>query len=193
MFRNLNLSPMAGDGLLSYAFEWIVEKTKGVPAECLVKVVAKLAHAIGATGLVGGQVVDLESEGLQDIGVDTLNFIHTHKTGALLETSVLTGAMLAGARREMLQRLSRYAHNIGLAFQIVDDILDIKATQEDLGKTVGKDLKVQKVTYPSLWGIDESQRQAKNLVNEAKIELACFGDKATPLMAIADFITDRTY
>lgn len=188
-----DIAILAGDGLLAYAFEFIVEKTKQVPTEQLLQVVAKLSHAIAATGLVGGQVLDLESEGQDNIDVEMLNFIHTHKTGALLEASVVCGALLAGADNELLHRLSRYARNIGLAFQIIDDVLDITATSEELGKTAGKDQKAQKVTYPSLWGIEESKHHAKKLVAQAKAELDPFGEKAIPLMAIADFITVRTH
>ncbi len=188
-----DIAILAGDGLLAYAFELIVEKTKQVPAEHLLQVVAKLSHAIAATGLVGGQVLDLESEGQNNIDVEILNFIHTHKTGALLEASVVCGALLAGANSEVLHRLSRYARNIGLAFQIIDDVLDVTATSEELGKTAGKDQKAQKVTYPSLWGIEESRHQAKKLVAEAKAELAPFRERAIPLMAIADFVTVRTH
>ncbi|MCC5633582.1 polyprenyl synthetase family protein [Nostoc sphaeroides CHAB 2801] len=188
-----DIAILAGDGLLAYAFEFILVQTKGVRSEQLLQVVAKLSHAVAATGLVGGQVVDLESEGLKNINLETLNFIHTHKTGALLEASVVTGALLTGANQEVLQRLSRYAHNIGLAFQIIDDVLDITATAEQLGKTAGKDLQAQKATYPSLLGIEESRYQAKKLVEEAKAELAPFGEKAIPLMAIADYITARTH
>lgn len=188
-----DIAILAGDGLLAYAFEYVAVKTQGVPAEWLLKVVARLGHAVAATGLVGGQVVDLECEGVKDVSVETLNFIHAHKTGALLEASVLCGAYLTGAGDEVLQRLSRYARNVGLAFQIIDDVLDITATQEELGKTAGKDLRAQKVTYPSLWGIEASRCQAKQLVDEAKAELATFGERAIPLMAIADFVTARTH
>lgn len=187
-----DIAILAGDGLLAYAFEFVAVQTRDVPAERLLKVVARLGHAVAATGLVGGQVVDLESEGVQNISVDTLNFIHTRKTGALLETSVLSGALLAGAPDATLQRLSRYAYNIGLAFQIVDDVLDVTATQAELGKTAGKDLQACKATYPSLWGIAESKRQAQKLVDQAKAELSSLGEKSLPLMAIADFITART-
>lgn len=187
-----DIAILAGDGLLAYAFEFVAVQTQGVPAERLLKVVARLGHAVAATGLVGGQVVDLESEGVQDISVETLNFIHTHKTGALLETAVLSGALLAGAPTAVLQQLSRYAHNVGLAFQIVDDVLDVTATQAELGKTAGKDLQAHKATYPSLWGIAESKRQSQKLVDQAKAELSSLGEKALPLIAIADFITART-
>jgi geranylgeranyl diphosphate synthase type II len=188
-----DIAILAGDGLLAYAFEYIAKATQGVPAERVLQVIAQLAHAVGATGLVGGQVVDLECEGKSDTSVETLTYIHTHKTGALLEACVVCGAILGGASAEVLQKLSRYAQNIGLAFQIVDDILDITATQEELGKTAGKDLQAQKATYPSIWGLDQSRRQAQQLVDEAKAELASFGEKARPLMAIADFITSRTH
>jgi geranylgeranyl diphosphate synthase type II len=188
-----DIAILAGDGLLAYAFEFIASQSDNVPAPRLLQVISRLGKAVGAAGLVGGQVVDLESEGKPDIQEETLNFIHTHKTGALLEACVVCGAILAGAESEDLQRLSRYAQNIGLAFQIVDDILDITATQEELGKTAGKDLQAQKATYPSLWGIEESASRAKQLVKAAKDELAPFGKKAEPLIAIADFITTRTH
>lgn len=183
---------LAGDGLLAYAFEFVARETRDVPPQRVLEAIARLARAVGAAGLVGGQVVDLESEGSPDVSEQTLTYIHTHKTGALLEACVVCGAILAGASPEQVERLSRYAQNIGLAFQIVDDILDITATQEELGKTAGKDLRANKATYPSLWGLEESRRQAQRLVEEAKAELAPFGEGAAPLSAIADFITRRT-
>ncbi|MBD2461568.1 polyprenyl synthetase family protein [Oscillatoria sp. FACHB-1407] len=188
-----DIAILAGDGLLAYAFEFIAAQTRGVPADRVLKVIAHLGKAVGAAGLVGGQVVDLDSEGNPNVSLETLNFIHRHKTGALLEASVVCGAILAGASELDQQRLSAYAQDIGLAFQIVDDVLDITATQEELGKTAGKDLQAQKATYPSFWGIDESKRQANQLVTDAKAQLEGFGDKALPLMAIADFITARTH
>lgn len=187
-----DIAILSGDALLTYAFEHIAEQTREVPPERVLKVIARLARAVGAAGLVGGQVVDLESEGQANLSLETLNFIHTHKTGALLEVSVLSGAILAGASEADLQRLSHYAQNIGLAFQIIDDVLDITATQEELGKTAGKDLQAQKLTYPSLWGIEESRRQARQLIESAKAELIPFGERAKPLLAIADYITARS-
>lgn len=187
-----DIAILAGDGLLAYAFE-IVAQTENVPAERLVQVIARLGRAVSAAGLVGGQVVDLECEGKSDVTIETLNFIHTHKTGALLEACVVCGAIIAGISVTDLQRLSRYAENIGLAFQIVDDVLDITATQEELGKTAGKDLQAQKATYPSLWGLEESKSKAQQLVADAKAELEPFGESARPLLAIAEFITTRTH
>lgn len=188
-----NIAILAGDGLLAYAFEHIAVHTRDVPAERVLQVVAHVGRAAGAAGLVGGQVVDLESEGNPDVSEETLRFIHTHKTAALLEACVISGGILAGLAAPDLQRLSRYAQNVGLAFQIVDDILDITSTQEELGKTAGKDLQAQKVTYPSLWGLEESRRQAQQLIAAAKEELTPFGESAIPLLAIADFVTSRTH
>jgi geranylgeranyl diphosphate synthase type II len=188
-----DIAILAGDGLLAYAFEFIAVQTQGVPAEQVLQVISRLGRAVGAAGLVGGQVVDLESEGKVDVALETLDFIHRHKTGALLEASVVCGAVLAGASEANVQRLSSYAQDIGLAFQIVDDVLDITATQEELGKSVGKDLQAQKVTYPSIWGIEESKRQAEQRVAHAKAQLEPFGESAQPLMAIADYITARTH
>jgi geranylgeranyl diphosphate synthase type II len=188
-----DIAILAGDGLLAYAFEHVALETKDVPTDRLLRIVAILGRAVGAAGLVGGQVVDLESEGKAKVCLETLNFIHNHKTAALLEASVTSGSILAGVSDADLQRLAHYAQHIGLAFQIVDDVLDITATQEELGKTAGKDLRAQKATYPSVWGLEESKQQAQMLVQKAKAELADFGDRAKPLMAIADFITARTH
>ncbi|TBR57118.1 farnesyl-diphosphate synthase [Westiellopsis prolifica IICB1] len=188
-----NIAILAGDALLPYAFEYIVVQTKGVPADRLLRVIGQLSHAVGAAGLAGGQVADLESEKLQNIDLATLNFIHSHKTGALLEACVVSGALLVGANDEVLRRLSRYARNIGLAFQIIDDVLDVIATKEQLGKTPGKDEKAQKATYPSLLGINESRYQAQKLIEEAKKELAPFEEKAIPLISLADYIITRTH
>lgn len=184
-----DIAILAGDGLLAYAFEYAAERTENVPADRLVRVIGVLSKAVGA--LVAGQVLDLESEGNPDTTAETLEFIHRHKTGALLEACVTSGALLAGASADDLQRLARYAQNIGLAFQIVDDILDITATQEELGKTAGKDLEAQKVTYPSLWGLEASQAKARELVDEAIAQLSSYGEGAAPLAGIAERIVTR--
>jgi geranylgeranyl diphosphate synthase, type II len=188
-----DIAILAGDGLLAYAFEFVATQTQNVAPKNIIEVIARLGRTVGAAGLVGGQVLDLESEGKTDITAETLTFIHTHKTGALLETSVVSGAILAGAGPEEVQKLSQYAQNIGLAFQIIDDILDITATQEELGKTAGKDLVAQKATYPSLWGIEESRNQAQQLIDSAIDKLADYGEKAAPLRAIAQYIVNRKH
>jgi geranylgeranyl diphosphate synthase, type II len=186
-----DIAILAGDGLLAYAFEYVATQTKHVAPENIIQVVAALGRTVGAAGLVGGQVLDLESEGKSDITAETLSFIHTHKTGALLEASVVCGAILANAEAEDIARLSQYAQNIGLAFQIIDDILDITATDEQLGKTAGKDLQAQKATYPSLWGLEKSRLKAQELVNNAIALLATYGLKAEPLRAVANYIVTR--
>jgi geranylgeranyl diphosphate synthase type II len=186
-----DIAILAGDGLLAYAFEYVATQTRNVAPENILRVVACLGRTVGAAGLVGGQVLDLESEGKSDITAETLSFIHTHKTGALLEASVVSGAILANASEEDITRLSQYAQNIGLAFQIIDDILDITATDEQLGKTAGKDLEAQKATYPSLWGLEKSQAKAQELVNKAIAQLSNYGVKAEPLRAIANYIVTR--
>jgi geranylgeranyl diphosphate synthase, type II len=186
-----DIAILAGDALLSYAFEFIAAETKNVPHDRILEVIVRLGRAFGAAGVVGGQVVDLECEGKSEMTPETLNFIHRHKTGALLEACVICGAVLAGAKSDDLQRLSRYSENIGLAFQIVDDILDITATSEELGKTAGKDLTAGKLTFPKLWGIEESRNKANLLIEEACEILKPYGDKALPLMGIAQFITNR--
>jgi geranylgeranyl diphosphate synthase, type II len=188
-----DIAILAGDGLLAYAFEYVAVQTRDVPAERALQVIARLGRAVGAAGLVGGQTIDLESEGKSDISLETLRFIHTHKTGALLEACVTSGAILAGATAKDLQRLSKYAQNIGLAFQIVDDILDITATPEELGKTAGKDVQAQKATFPSLLGLEASRKEADRLIDAAIGELVPYQEKAEPLRAIAQFITARKH
>ncbi|ERN42793.1 geranylgeranyl pyrophosphate synthase [Rubidibacter lacunae KORDI 51-2] len=186
-----DIAILAGDGLLAYAFEHIVEETRGVPPERILRVIARLGRAASAAGLVGGQVVDLACEGDPNVTVETLNFIHTHKTGALLESSVTCGATLAGASEADLACLTRYAQRVGLAFQIVDDILDITSTREELGKTAGKDLRADKATYPSLWGLEASRERARDLSEAAIEDLAAFGERALPLQGIARAIVTR--
>ena len=181
---------LAGDALLTRAFEMVALRSPGVPPERLLKVVGELSLVAGAPGLVGGQVVDLESEG-KEVDLETLEYIHLHKTGALLSACVITGAMIGGADDELIAALRIYARGIGLAFQIIDDILDITASSEVLGKTAGKDLIADKTTYPKLLGLEESRKRAADLVQEAKGVLKPWADKAQPLLALADYITSR--
>jgi geranylgeranyl diphosphate synthase type II len=134
--------------------------------------------------------VDLESEG-QDVDLDTLEYIHLHKTGALLRACVLSGALIAGADASLLTALRSYARGIGLAFQIIDDILDVTASSDVLGKTAGKDLIADKTTYPKLLGLEASRRRADQLVSQAKEGLRPWREQARPLLALADYITSR--
>ena len=181
---------LAGDALLTRAFEMVSVRTSEVSSERLLKVVGELSLVAGAPGLVGGQVVDLESEG-KEVDLETLEYIHLHKTGALLKACVICGALIGGANDDLLDALKIYAKGIGLAFQIVDDILDVTSSSEVLGKTAGKDLIADKTTYPKLLGLNESRNRANQLVAEAKGVLEPWKDNAAPLLALADYITNR--
>lgn len=184
---------LAGDALLSYSFEHIARATKGADPAKIVEVICETGKAVGAEGLVGGQVVDIKSEGAgEEVGLDTLRYIHEHKTAALLEASVVCGALLGGATEADITRLRHYANCIGLAFQVIDDILDVTQTSEQLGKTAAKDLASDKTTYPKLVGLERSKEIAMELIDDAKAQLASYDQKkAAPLMALADFIGSR--
>lgn len=182
---------LAGDALLSTSFEHVARETKNVPAERIVDVLRRLGTSVGAYGLAGGQVMDLECENRSGVTVKDLEWIHLHKTAALLKVSVAAGAVLAGAKASDIAACELYAEKIGLAFQIADDILDVTSTSEQLGKTAGKDEEVNKTTYVKLWGLEQSKIEAQRIVDEAKSALAPFGDKAIPLLHIADYIIGR--
>jgi len=181
---------LAGDALLTRAFEMVSRRSPGVNSDRLLNVVGELSLVAGAPGLVGGQVVDLECEG-KEVDLETLEYIHLHKTGALLKACVRTGAMIAGADEELLMALTNYAEGIGLAFQIIDDILDLTSSSETLGKTAGKDLIADKTTYPKLLGMEESKKRALKLVENAKEAILPWGEDAIFLLSLADFITNR--
>lgn len=182
---------LAGDSLLSTSFEHVARETKGVPAERVVDVIARLGKSVGAEGLAGGQVMDLECEGRPDTTLEDLKWIHIHKTATLLQVAVASGAVLGGASPEEVEACESFAMDIGLAFQVADDILDCTASSEDLGKTAGKDEAVDKTTYVKLMGLEGSKKYARELVEGAKARLEPFGDRAAPLLAIADYIVDR--
>ena len=181
---------LAGDALLTRAFEMVSIRSTGVPSDRLLRVVGELSLAAGAPGLVGGQVVDLQSEG-KEVDLETLEYIHLHKTGALLKACVTCGALIGGAKEDLLEALNTYARGIGLAFQIIDDILDLTSSSEILGKTAGKDLIADKTTYPKLLGLEASKTRADELVKKAKNALSPWSENAKPLLALADYITNR--
>ena len=182
---------LAGDGLLTHAFRLIADNWRpGMDAAVLRDVLVDVADAAGTDGMVGGQVADLEAEGRR-IGADMLDYIHLHKTAALIRTSIRVGARLSGATVVQLQALSVAGADLGLAFQIVDDILDVTGTTEQLGKTAGKDQAQQKATYPAIHGLDASQARAGRLVGEALHALVPLGPPAEPLRALARFILER--
>ncbi|MCO5552043.1 hypothetical protein L7F22_005553 [Adiantum nelumboides] len=187
-----DVAVLAGDALLSLAFEHIVRETKGVSAERIVHVINELGRTIGSRGMVGGQLVDLESGGNNTVGLDVLKYIHLHKTGILLECSVVSGAIVGGASDEDIETLRSYARCIGLLFQVVDDILDVTKSSVELGKTAGKDLISDKATFPKLMGLDKARLYADDLNRKAREELSKFDQaKAAPLLALADYISLR--
>jgi geranylgeranyl diphosphate synthase, type II len=184
---------LAGDALLTEAFNIMTARPPGEnrgEGWALIDVVNRVARAAGINGMVGGQVVDIESEG-KEVDLPTLQFMHTHKTGAMLLVSVQTGARLGGATEEGFKALTRYGERIGLAFQIADDVLDIEGKVEILGKAPGSDRSKKKATYPSVVGLEESKRRAAELVERAVEALSHFGSEADPLREIARFIVTR--
>jgi geranylgeranyl diphosphate synthase type II len=183
---------LAGDGLLNRAFEVLSDprRLKTVTAPRTMAIIREISQASGVFGMVGGQVVDMESEG-KDVDLPTLEFIHTHKTGALIRASVRTGAIYAKASEKRLKALTRYGERIGLAFQIADDILDIVGSQDEIGKDVGSDLKKGKTTFPSFYGLDEARRRAKEVTDQALAALKDFDRKADPLRDLARYIVTR--
>ncbi|XP_068656180.1 geranylgeranyl pyrophosphate synthase, chloroplastic-like [Aristolochia californica] len=187
-----DVAVLAGDALLAFAFEHMATATTGASDGQVVHAISELAKAIGSEGLVAGQVVDISSEGLQGVGLDHLEFIHVHKTAALLEGAVVIGAILAGGSDEEIEKLRRFARCIGLLFQVVDDILDVTKSSQELGKTAGKDLLVDKITYPKLIGLEKSREFAEKLNREAKEQLLDFDpEKAIPLISLANYIAYR--
>lgn len=186
------LAILAGDGLLNMAFEVLSDqrRLKTVPANRLLAIINEIANASGVFGMVGGQVVDMQYEG-KEIDFPTLEYIHTHKTGALIRSSVRVGALYAKAGKRRFTALTHYGELVGLAFQIVDDILDITGKREETGKDVGSDLKKGKQTFPNFYGLEESRRRAVEVVDRALASLKDFDRKADPLRELAKYIITR--
>lgn len=183
---------LAGDALLTVAFELLIEngRREGYAAEVLLEVVRELSAAAGSRGMIRGQVEDLEAEG-REVTLPELEAIHDAKTGRLFTASIRIGALLAGADEETLGRLTRYGDGFGKVFQIVDDVLDVVGTTEELGKPVGSDERNQKATYPRLLGLDEARAEAARHAAAARGELAFLGDRAAPLEALLDYLLER--
>src|SRR6266446_4256760 len=180
---------LAGDALQTQAYESLAQLI--CPAEARVAIIREIAHATGTIdGMIGGQVVDLEAEHAKP-SLETLEYIHRSKTAALITASVVSGGMYAGANADQVAHLRTYGQSIGLAFQIVDDVLDVTQTSEQLGKTAGKDTAAKKATYPALFGVDESLRKADVLVDQACVELDEFGPAASTLKDLARFLVER--
>ena len=185
------IAVLAGDALLTVAFE-IVAKSRGWPRYDVRALIRELALASGSLHLIAGQVVDLESEGKKLTG-DELKFIHLAKTAALLTSSIRLGAMSANATPVQLRALTTFGRALGLAFQVIDDILDVTQTSEKLGKSAGKDIAAQKATYPSVFGLEKSRAEAHRLTRAALAAIKPFGEKAAMLRALADYLLQRDY
>jgi geranylgeranyl diphosphate synthase type II len=185
---------LAGDALLTEAFKLLGDPrhAHGSEPSVLLAVIHEIATCAGSYGMVGGQVVDMESEGRQDIDLATVQYIHTHKTGALIKASVVAGALLGGASGQQLAAITRYGEAAGLAFQIADDILDIEGTTEEIGKDTGSDQARGKATYPAVMGVASSRDEAHAMMAEALRALEIFGEEAEPLREIARYVVQRT-
>jgi len=180
---------LAGDALQTRAYE-VLARLK-CSAAARVRIIEEIAHATGTVdGMIGGQVIDLEAEHTQPTA-EMLEYIHRSKTAALITACLVSGGLYAEADDKQVKKLKAFGMAIGLAFQIVDDVLDVTQTSEQLGKTAGKDTASEKATYPALFGIDASVQKADALVQEAFAELESFGERAEPLKELARFLVER--
>jgi geranylgeranyl diphosphate synthase type II len=180
---------LAGDALQTHAYE--VMANLSCPAEARVRIVAELAHGTGTIeGMIGGQVMDLEAEHSKP-DLKTVDYIHRSKTGALITASLVTGGLYAGGTADDIRRLRCFGQSIGLAFQIVDDVLDLTQSSEQLGKTAGKDKSSEKATYPVLFGIDESLKKADTLVTTCLEQLEPYGSRGETLKSLAHYLVER--
>jgi len=180
---------LAGDALLTIAFE-ILAQAAETSRYKMPPLIRELAGASGSQWLIGGQVADLEGEG-KKISPADLRYIHENKTAALIASSVRLGAMSANATAKQLAHLTDFGQSLGLAFQVIDDILDVTQTSEKLGKSAGKDVAAQKATYPALLGLEKAKKEADRLTARARAALKPFGKNAAPLTAIADYLLSR--
>jgi geranylgeranyl diphosphate synthase type II len=182
---------LAGDALQTRAFEILAGLD--TPPAATVQIIGLIANAVGTVdGMIGGQVLDLEGEHSKPTA-ESVNAIHRAKTGALIRVSLVAGGIYAGANPEDVQRLTTFGRKAGLAFQIVDDVLDMTQDSEQLGKTAGKDLASDKATWPAVFGIEASRAHADKLITEAFAELTPYGEAAEGLKAVARYLVERTH
>ncbi len=181
---------LAGDALLTEAFHMMTINSPKISPILLVEAISDIAVSAGALGMVGGQALDILSENkVPDKEIVAL--IHINKTAALIKSSVRIGAILAGSTKDKLEALTRYGENLGIAFQIIDDILDIEGTTEELGKFAGSDKNKHKMTYPGAVGLDEAKKKAEDLISSAIDALSVFSNNADPLRGIAIYLLQR--
>lgn len=183
---------LAGDGLLTEAFFMMANSLSGrnIKNTALIRAIKEVAFASGIHGMVGGQAQDLLSENSEP-DKETLFFIHKHKTAALITASVRAGAILANSNKAVLNAITRYGENIGISFQIIDDILDIEGDTDELGKTTGSDERKKKMTYPCIYGIESSRKKTEELVSEAIYAIKGLSNRAEPLREMAKYILER--
>lgn len=182
---------LTGDALLTEAFAWLARPVAGVDAAHQLRAVREVAIAVDSKGMIGGQVADIISTGTNEFTAELLDFIHRNKTGKLLTASVVLGGLLANAPEEMIEALRRYGDSIGLAFQIVDDLLDQEEDAATLGKTAGKDLAQGKLTYPALFGTKAARERVEALLGEALRNADIIAGPVNYLAGIARFICER--
>lgn len=185
---------LAGDGLLTEAFGFMLDSAleRGLPAGVVIQAMRMMVRSAGCAGMVGGQMADMEMTGREDVNLDQLRAMHAMKTGALLTASCSCGAILAGADLDDLRRATAYGKQVGVAFQIVDDILDVTGDEASLGKPVGSDEAQGKVTYPSLVGLEQSRIMAEEHIAEAVRQLEVYsGPEREFLEGLARYIVDR--
>lgn len=189
-----DMAILAGDALLTQAFFLLTKQytMSDVEPGLVLQVVKEISEAAGSCGMIGGQVVDLESEN-KEINFETLKYIHNNKTGALFRVSLRAGAILGGGTDEEIEKLTNYANNFGLAFQITDDILDVIGNANIIGKPVGSDIKNNKATYPAIFGLEKSKKMAQEAINKALDELNSFGSKADFLKELGLYLIGREY
>lgn len=185
------IAVLAGDALLTVAFE-IVSRAKPTSRYNMSILLKEVAVAAGSQKLIAGQVADLEAEG-KNAGRAELLYIHENKTAAILTTSVRLGGMSANANPKQLAAMTKFGRALGLAFQVIDDILDVTQTTEKLGKSAGKDIAAKKATYPAVIGLEQSRVEAKRLTKQAHDALSIFGKKAEALHALANYLLEREY
>ena len=186
------IAVLAGDALLTIAFE-IVSRAKPAPRYDMSILLREIAVAAGSQKLIAGQVADLEAEG-RKVKRDQLRFIHENKTAAILKSSIRLGAMSANADAKKLRAVTQFGHGLGLAFQVIDDILDVTQSSEILGKSAGKDIAAKKATYPAVIGLEKSRAEARRLTRQAHDALSVFRDgEAEPLHCLANYLLEREY
>jgi farnesyl diphosphate synthase len=182
---------LAGDGLLTKAFEVLADENTHPEANVRIKLVSNMSKAAGGLGMVGGQMLDLMADDLPPLSIEDITRLQAMKTGRLISVACEAGAIMGNATKEEYEALCSYAKDIGLAFQIADDLLDVEGTAEEMGKAVGKDENAGKATFVSLMGVEEARKKAYLLTKQAKEKLSIFGEKAQALSQVADYMINR--